>query len=348
MKRKVALLIGYDGRGYSGLQWNKELNTIEKTVLEKLKDLELVSEQNAEEAKKVGLKSSSRTDKGVHASFNVMCLKINTEPTEEVANNIRKTLEPLRMRLYGIKKVPKRFIGHKAARSRVYSYTIPTAILLPNDLSKEVEALRESDAQLLPDPAKANRKFPEREYTVGKTLPLFKNITVDTSKFIELMKRYEGTHSFHNFTVKANENGAKRFIKSINVSDPFIEDGIEYVEVVIHGQSFLLHQIRKMISFAVLNARYAPAKSDENFKQVFEGDVHVPKAPSEYLYLREVTFEDYNKRVEEKLLVNEADRRAFEEEILEPAIRNENNLISWLKFFDAVRFHSDKMKYLIV
>lgn len=42
-----------------------------------------------------------------------------------------------------------------------------------------------------------------------------------------------------------------RYIISFTASDPFIKDGLEYVLLKIKGQSFMLHQIRKMIGLVV-------------------------------------------------------------------------------------------------
>lgn len=76
------------------------------------------------------------------------------------------------------------------------------------------------------------------------------------TKFREILKCYEGTHNFHNFTVgkNFNDSSCKRYIMSMTVGEPFIpkESKGEWVSVKIHGQSFMLHQIRKMIGLAIL------------------------------------------------------------------------------------------------
>lgn len=39
----------------------------------------------------------------------------------------------------------------------------------------------------------------------------------------------------------------------LQVNDPIIIEGMEWISVKLHGQSFMLHQIRKMIGKLVLN-----------------------------------------------------------------------------------------------
>jgi tRNA U38,U39,U40 pseudouridine synthase TruA len=39
----------------------------------------------------------------------------------------------------------------------------------------------------------------------------------------------------------------QRYIMTIDVSEPLYIDGSEWVSIKLHGQSFILHQIRKMI-----------------------------------------------------------------------------------------------------
>lgn len=83
----------------------------------------------------------------------------------------------------------------------------------------------------------------------------------------------------------------------ISVAEPEVYGDIEWISVKIHGQSFMLHQIRKMISMAILVARTGTPpdvipKSFENVKVV------IPKAPALGLLLEQPRFGSYNSRVE--------------------------------------------------
>jgi tRNA pseudouridine38-40 synthase len=51
--------------------------------------------------------------------------------------------------------------------------------------------------------------------------------------------------NFHNYTIGKpfSDRSVKRFMITIDVSDPTLYGDIEWISVKIHGQSFMLHQI---------------------------------------------------------------------------------------------------------
>lgn len=59
------------------------------------------------------------------------------------------------------------------------------------------------------------------------------------------VKRFEGTHNFHNFTVDKDfrDRSNQRHMKSIQVADPLVHGETEWISVLLHGQSFMLHQV---------------------------------------------------------------------------------------------------------
>merc|ERR1712216_389220 len=82
--------------------------------------------------------------------------------------------------------------------------------------------------------------------------------TKETQKRVdEVLACYVGTHNFHNFTSRMDPNmaQAKRYIISFKCGDPFTIDGREYVSLTVIGQSFILHQIRKMVGMALAVVR---------------------------------------------------------------------------------------------
>jgi len=64
-----------------------------------------------------------------------------------------------------------------------------------------------------------------------------------------LLGQYRGTHNFHNFTVDidGDDPSAKRHILSFGVKDVIDVGGVPHVRMEVVGQSFMLHQIRKLV-----------------------------------------------------------------------------------------------------
>jgi hypothetical protein len=78
-KRKVALVVGYVGTGYHGLQFNQKmahLPTIEGEVEDALFRAGHIAGSNYRDLSKIGWSRSSRTDKGVHAARLVLNAKL--------------------------------------------------------------------------------------------------------------------------------------------------------------------------------------------------------------------------------------------------------------------------------
>lgn len=133
--------------------------------------------------------------------------------------------------------------------------------------------------------------------------------------FKDAMKQYEGSHNFHNFTLGKTykDPSARRYMKGTSVSEPFIIEGTEWISIKIHGQSFMLHQIRKMICMASLVVRtgcpitrisdcFGPAK------------INIPKAPALGLLLECPVYETYNEKLED-LGYNKLDFSRYQEEM---------------------------------
>jgi tRNA pseudouridine38-40 synthase len=74
-----------------------------------------------------------------------------------------------------------------------------------------------------------------------------------------------------------------------------MKDGLEYIILRVKGQSFMLHQIRKMIGLIVAYIRGFAGK-DTFVKSWSHDRIDIPKAPGVGLVLDHVHYERYNKR----------------------------------------------------
>ncbi|KAH7408529.1 pseudouridine synthase [Phaeosphaeria sp. MPI-PUGE-AT-0046c] len=113
------------------------------------------------------------------------------------------------------------------------------------------------------------------------------------------LNNYLGTHKYHNYTVqkKFNDKSAQRYIKSFKVApNPIIINDTEWLSLKVHGQSFMMHQIRKMVGMAALTVRCGtdPRIMQESFGNVI---VRIPKAPGLGLLLERPVFDSYNEKL---------------------------------------------------
>ncbi|KAK4233841.1 tRNA pseudouridine synthase 1 [Achaetomium macrosporum] len=128
-KRKVAVLIGYAGTGYHGIQINHKEKTIEGDIFAAFVAAGAISKANADDPKKSSLVRCARTDKGVHAAGNVLSLKLIVED-EDIADKINQHL-PEQIRIWGIQRTSNAFSCYQACDSRWYEYLMPSYSLLP-------------------------------------------------------------------------------------------------------------------------------------------------------------------------------------------------------------------------
>lgn len=112
----------------------------------------------------------------------------------------------------------------------------------------------------------------------------------------ECLDRYVGTKNFHNYTIQKGHNdpSAKRHIKSFSVNpEPIVINGTEWLSLKVHGQSFMMHQIRKMVAMATLVVR-AGCASDRINDTYGPDRIAIPKAPGLGLLLERPIFDNYN------------------------------------------------------
>lgn len=148
----------------------------------------------------------------------------------------------------------------------------------------------------------ADREEERMQATNREESPLPKNTFAYTDevkeKFNRILKHYVGTRNFHNFTTrtKAEDPAAKRYIISFTANSVVSLDGIDFVRCEVVGQSFMLHQIRKMVGLAVAVMRNCAPESI--YDVAFRKDIrlNVPTAPEVGLHLDECMFTSYNSK----------------------------------------------------
>ncbi|XVE68789.1 hypothetical protein DITRI_Ditri09bG0098500 [Diplodiscus trichospermus] len=150
-----------------------------------------------------------------------------------------------------------------------------------------------------------NRPMEERRFCYGEE---------EKERFNRILKHYVGSHNFHNFTTrtKAEDPAARRYIVSFHANKVVTVEGIDFVKCEVVGQSFMLHQIRKMIGMAVAVVRnLAPESLIETALQK-DVNINVPTAPEVGLYLDECLFASYNQKWKDSH--EELSMKAYEEE----------------------------------
>ncbi|KAF2200889.1 tRNA pseudouridine synthase-like protein [Delitschia confertaspora ATCC 74209] len=149
-KRKVAVMIGYSGTGYKGMQIDPKQKTIEGDLFTAFVAAGAISKANADDPKKSSLVRCARTDKGVHAAGNVISLKLIIEE-EDIVEKINSHLSQ-QIRVWGIQRTTGSFSCYQACDSRWYEYLIPTHSFLPphpsSFMGKKLEELAEKAGDL--------------------------------------------------------------------------------------------------------------------------------------------------------------------------------------------------------
>lgn len=114
------------------------------------------------------------------------------------------------------------------------------------------------------------------------------------------LSRYIGTHKFHNYTIEktSRDPSATRMIKAFNVdANPITINDTEWLSLKVWGQSFMMHQIRKMVSMVALLVRCGCHEG--RIQDSYAADkLSIPKAPSLGLLLECPVFDVYNEKLE--------------------------------------------------
>jgi tRNA pseudouridine38-40 synthase len=145
---------------------------------------------------------------------------------------------------------------------------------------------------------------------------------ISSSRIAQLQRtldHFVGTHNFHNYTIQKSfhDASAKRHIKSFVVDPtPIIKNDTEWLSLKVHGQSFMMHQIRKMVAMAALVVRTGAPGSlvEESYGR---RRISIPKAPGLGLLLERPVFEVYNRRAADQFEKETLDFDKYEKEMME-------------------------------
>lgn len=311
-RKKMALLLGYCGVDYYGMQRNPGVRTIEEDLLKALWEAKYITEDDFNNQQNTQFQRSSRTDKGVSAARQVVSLKL---PLEANIEEINKRL-PDCIKVFGIKRVTNRFNSKSKCNARTYSYTLPTYVF---ESSLQTEEER-----------KKYRITAEKMEEVTKVLGV-----------------YKGTKSYHNFTERKHfqDPSALRYMMGFTIEKVFVNSDMEFAVLLVKGQSFMLHQIRKMVGLAIAVVRGHTDMA--TLERAFGKDkVMIPTAPGLGLVLDMVHYDRYDAKFKEShdSLTWDTEEEAiqkFKHEHIYPVIvkgeLEENSIGLWL---EKLQLHS--------
>lgn len=303
IKRKNrVLMLGYLGRDYYGMQKNTGVKTIEEDLLNALLKVNLITTENAENLRTINFQRAARTDKGVSATRQIVSLKL---PDSVDRKEINEHL-PREIRVFGVKRVTKGFNSKNQCDGRTYRYVIPTY------------AFARQDSSLLPtgEEVDIDKRMEQLSVINGKPYSEYRISTETLERVNALLKCYEGTHNYHNFTSKVRplDPRAIRYMISCHCAQTFISNNVEFAVIEIKGQSFMLHQIRKMIAVVIgISSSFA---REDLINEAFKMEkYHIPTAPSLGLSLNYVHYDRYNKRYGEDGIHERLDWEDCEDEV---------------------------------
>ncbi|KAF4663196.1 hypothetical protein FOL47_005867 [Perkinsus chesapeaki] len=267
--------IGYSGKGLKGMQRQKNedgeevYNTVEGVFDKALLATQLSTEDILADNKKLKFSRAARTDKGVHAALNILALAMPVTLDKEASQ------------------------AEGAARN-VWTFDEKAHVDALNKFLEPMD-MKVFGIQRVSNKFDARKQCERRRYEY--LLPeIALDGKADAGRLEQIMGKYVGKNkNFFNFTAKipADDPSARRHIISITCQHTEIK-GNAFIRIQLVGQSFLLHQIRKMMGLAVEVCRgSAPDDAIEECLLAKERK-HIHLAPAEGLFLDRVYFDGYN------------------------------------------------------
>ena len=254
-KKRFGFLFGYIGSNYFGSQINHGMElsqTVEGNFFETFKKMNLISDQNFENSTKIGMNRNSRTDRDKKKNKILTILSVHSTSTVLSAKLMIKEEE--------LEEDPLGF-----------------------DISDKVNENLPDDMYII-STQKTTRNFSAKNFCIYRSyeylLPLkYLNLKNDEDKILKLnfyLEQFLGTNFYHNFATMEQNNFVEKYenenqFRSINVSDLFrreivrchvkdiaILNNKKYAKIEILSNSFLKHQIRRIIGtiIGIINGKY--------------------------------------------------------------------------------------------
>lgn len=184
----------------------------------------LITEEAFNQIQTIQFQRAARTDKGVSAARQVVSLKLrkilktlklctyvwhNFFAAEHAEPSLINDHLPETVRVFALTRVTKGFNSKSQCDARSYLYILPTFSF----------ALDSKNLTL--------------EETVN-----YRVSTEILDQVNAILALFIGTKNFHNFTSrkKFKDPSANRFIISFNCLEPFVKDGVEFVEISVKGK----------------------------------------------------------------------------------------------------------------
>jgi tRNA pseudouridine38-40 synthase len=299
-----AMFFGFLGRAYQGFQRNPGAVTIEDALESAIYRAGGIMPSNYGELRKIGWSRSARTDKGVvsgcsDCSF-LFLLRVAATACLTRAPRGGGTLlhaQSAASCCVGMKLcMPRPLAGMVAAINACLppDITMHTMVPATNGFDAKNNCSQRRYEYLLPAYALGG---PALGVSVAEGAGAA-DLAPSLEDLRTQLRYFCGTHSFHNYTphLKSTDAQAKRYILSFEASDPFVVGGMALVRCTVLGQSFLMHQIRKMIGMAVMAAsgRAPPHLIEASLAP--HATFPTPMAPGLGLLLDETIFTHYNDR----------------------------------------------------
>lgn len=255
----------------------------------------------------------------------------------QVVDKVNAVLPP-QIRIWGIQRTNNSFNSHIHCDSRVYEYILPSHCFLPpkpgstaaeyvlpiQEQHRESEPednfwdsildpdffsllrrytanRKENSLEDLPDllPDELNR-FSDMKARETEAIRAFRISAARLERIRSAVNVYIGTHNFHNLTIGVPYQNptATRYMMSIDVGEPKLIGSTEWIRIKIHGQSFMMHQIRKMIGAVLIAIRYGAGEDSIRHTLTTKENMHIPKAPAQGLLLENPVFSGMSEKLQ--------------------------------------------------